>query len=76
MAKLWSFGDDLDRAHSWERGPVLARSVSAGPPGYFRNWGQAGCAIRVPTTAALDPERTSPYSATRPAQCVKIAGRT
>ena len=25
--------------------PLLANSVSAGTPGYFRSWGKTGCAI-------------------------------
>jgi hypothetical protein len=35
--------------------PEVARSVSAGTHGYFRSWGWTGCAIRLPATAALDP---------------------
>jgi hypothetical protein len=27
--------------------------------GHFRSWGQTGCAISLPATAALDPTRTS-----------------
>ena len=38
--------------------PSLARSVSAGTHGYFRSWGQTGCAIRLSATAALDPQQT------------------
>jgi hypothetical protein len=37
----------------------VARSVSAGTHGYFRSWGETGCAIRLSATAALDPLPTS-----------------
>jgi hypothetical protein len=43
--------------HSGVARPLLARNVSAGTPGHFQSWGQTGCAIRLPATAALDPFR-------------------
>ena len=54
--------------------PTLSSVQSAGTRGYFRSWGQTGCAIRLPATAALDPKRTSQRAssccAREPLQCL------